>query len=76
MRPTMVVNPTDDLAFAAFAEEQLNLGWSSVREFQERLRSRYPKAAVHVRLLSGEHISIWYVYRDGSWTRSRRPGDR
>lgn len=76
MRPTMVVNPTDDPGFAAFAEEQLALGWSSVGDFQERLRQRYPAAAVHARLLSGEQISIWYVYRDGRWTRSRRPGDR
>lgn len=76
MRPTMVVNPADDPEFAEFAEEQLDLGWSNMGAFRERLRQRYPAAAIHARLLSGEHIAIWYVYRDGSWTRSRRPGDR
>lgn len=68
MRPTLVTNPVTDRGFSAFAEEQLDAGFSTVAEFQGRLRVRYPDAVVHARELAGEPRAIWYVYRDGRWT--------
>ena len=70
MRPTLVTNPVDDRSFRAFAEEQLAEGAATVVEFEARLRLRYPHAVVHARELAAELTAIWYVYRDGRWTRA------
>jgi hypothetical protein len=74
LRPILVVNPVADRTFKAFAEQQLDDGASSVRDLETRLRVRYPRSAVHARELSGEPITIWYVYRDGHWTSDRANG--
>jgi hypothetical protein len=34
------------------------------------LRQAYPKVVVRRRELSSESTEIWYVYRDGRWTRT------
>jgi hypothetical protein len=74
VRPILVVNPVADRTFKAFAEQQLDEGTPSLRELETMLRVRYPRAAVHARELSGEPITIWYVYRDGHWTIDRADG--
>jgi len=71
MRPTLVVNPSDDQTFRDYAERLLG-EWMSVREFEMRLRARYPRAVVHARELTSEPATIWYVYREGHWTPSPR----
>ncbi len=70
MRPTLVINPVTDRTFSAFAHQELD-GSRDVATLERRLRTRYPDAAVHPRVLSGERIPVWYVYRDGHWTDSR-----
>jgi hypothetical protein len=68
--PTLVLNPVTDRTFGAFAERELESA-RDTKEFEARLRARYPAAAVHARVLSGEPTTIWYVYRDGHWTNAR-----
>jgi hypothetical protein len=46
-------------------------GVDGIADFEQRLRSVYPQATVHPRLLSGEPRLIWYVYRDGRWVNAR-----
>jgi hypothetical protein len=74
MRPTLVTNPADDEAFATVAGRFVDDGVDGIDEFERRLRTEYPNAAVHERLLSGETVVVWYVYRDGRWVGSRRGG--
>jgi hypothetical protein len=68
-----VVNPVEDAVFAGFAEMLVDHGARSVEELERRLRTSYPKAAVHARELADEAILIFYVYRDGHWVDSRDP---
>ena len=75
MRPTLVTNPADDEAFAATAAEFVDDGVGVTDELERRLRTVYPEAVVHARLLSGEPRIIWYVYRDGHWVDGRGGGD-
>ncbi len=70
MRPILVLNPASDRDFGAFAENLVDDGARTVDDLRAGLRTRYPRAAVHARELSGERIVIWYVYRDGHWTKS------
>ena len=70
MRPTLVINPVTDRTFSAFVQQELD-GARNVAALELRLRTQYPDAAVHPRVLSGEPIPIWYVYRDGRWTDPR-----
>jgi hypothetical protein len=69
MRPTLVINPVADRDFRGFAESHLQRA-QSAPELQRRLRTRYPAAVVRARELTGERVLVWYVYRDGRWTRS------
>ncbi len=72
LAPTLIVNPLTDREFAAFAGEQAQEG-AVPGDLQARLRERYPRASVRKRDLSGEPASVWYVYRDGSWTSGEQP---
>ena len=70
-RPSLVLNPTDDVAFrddveAAFVEGQ------SVAELQDVLRRTYPRTVVRPRDLAGERSVVWYVYREGHWVPRNR----
>ena len=67
MTPKLVVNPSTDAEFIGFAQDILDDGVVSATELERRLRAVYPRAVVHARLLSGEPILVWYVYRDGYW---------
>jgi hypothetical protein len=70
MRPILVTNPVGDRTFREYAELQVDDGANTVEILESRLRTRYPQAAVHARELSGERMTMWYVYRDGYWTAS------
>jgi hypothetical protein len=66
-KPVLVLNPTTDRLFAAYAELLLDSGVSTPEQLQASLRRDYPSAIVNARVLSDELIAIWYVYRDGRW---------
>ncbi len=71
MRPVLVINPRTDAAFVAFVREQIDdLPDEDPSSLEIRLREHHPAAVVHVRLLSSEPVTVWYVYRDGHWTPS------
>jgi hypothetical protein len=74
-RPMLIASPRDDEVFQDLAEAMVAAGANTPTALQEALRSRYPKAVVRARDLSGERGVIWYVYRDGRWTRpGKAPG--
>lgn len=75
-RIELVCNPADDLAFAAIAEGLVNSGVASPDGLQRLLENRYPRVLVRARGLSNEEFDAWYVYRDGSWTRSGGNGTK
>ena len=75
----LVCNPADDAAFLASAEAFLATGVATPAALQRLLSERYPDVVVRARGLSSEDFDAWYVYRDGSWTRSgsvHAPGNR
>ena len=39
---------------------------------QAALRRHYPRVAVHPRDLTGEPLTVWYVYREGHWVRPQK----
>jgi hypothetical protein len=71
--PALIVNPASDRVFADFAETIVAHGVGSPGDLEERLRSVYPLATVHVRELAAEAGVVWYVYRDGRWVDGRDP---
>jgi hypothetical protein len=64
----VVLNPRDDERFVAYAEGILGEGGTTPDAFQARLRERYPAAVVRPRGLASEPFTLWYCYRDGTWT--------
>ena len=76
MRPTIVVNPRTDPAFAGFVQEQVDAhARDDLLTLQGRLQERYPALTIHLRMIANETTIVWYVYRDGRWTdpRPERP---
>jgi len=72
MLPRLITNPPSDGAFRDAAEtalEKLPPGNRTPAALAAALRGAYPRAAVRARDLAGEQTIIWYVYRDGRWTR-------
>jgi hypothetical protein len=63
----LIINPLSDQQFVAFVREQAP-GTPTPDALQARLRTQYEHAVVRKRELSGESMSVWYVYRDGNWT--------
>jgi hypothetical protein len=76
MRAVLIVNPSNDAAFARHANELLDEGADTPARLQRRLRAQYPRAVVRARELSSEPNVVWYVYRDGTWTPSSGADDR
>lgn len=74
MKPTLIVNPLSDQEFVAFARDQA-LTAAGPGDLQQKLRARYPRTVVRKRDLSGEVASVWYVYREGSWTSGDQPSE-
>ena len=68
MRPILIVNPRSDPVFAALVEQLARDGAEAPRDFEARLRDRYPRVVVRERSISDEEVVTWYVYRDGRWT--------
>lgn len=71
-RPTLVLNPPDDVAFRTSAEHLVESGIAEPSMLQDCLRLQWPLALVRPRELAGERAQIWYVYRDGHWVRPAR----
>ena len=69
MAVLLVINPRSDSGFVREAERLAEDGMTQPQRLEAALRSRYPDVAVHVRELTGEQSTIWYVYRDGHWIR-------
>ncbi len=69
-RPVLIASPRDDEEFRTIAEALVAAGADTTGALQAALRSQYPNVVVRARDLSGERGVIWYVYRDGRWTRS------
>ena len=72
MLPALIINPLSDHEFVAFVREHARAALNT-DALQARLRAEYERAVVRERDLSGESTSVWYVYRDGSWTSGKRP---
>ena len=66
MAPVLITNPPDDVRFRDFAEASVGEPAETTR-LQAIIRTRYPEAVVRARDLSGEQLTVWYVYRDGRW---------
>lgn len=75
-RPALMTNPRTDTAFRAHAESLVASGIGDPKDLEARLRDRYPAAVVRARLLTGERVSVWYVYREGRWIPAESEHDR
>jgi hypothetical protein len=64
--PILVTIPHDDGEFEAAVRRLFN-GASTAEVLEQRLRTIYPAARVHRRLLAAEPLATWYAYRDGRW---------
>jgi hypothetical protein len=64
--PILVTIPHDDGEFEATVR-RLFPGVPSAEALEQRLRTIYPAARVHLRLLAAEPLATWYAYRDGRW---------
>jgi hypothetical protein len=68
--PILVTIPHDDGEFEATVRRLFD-GVPSAEVLEQRLRTIYPAARVHRRLLAAEPLPTWYAYRDGRWRPSR-----
>lgn len=68
MRPTLVINPRHDHAFAQFTESLVSDGHTTAAGLQAALQNRYPNVKVRARDLEAEKNVVFYVYREGHWT--------
>jgi hypothetical protein len=64
--PILVTIPHDDGEFKATVRRLID-GVLSAEALEQRLRTIYPAARVHRRLLEAEPLATWYAYRDGRW---------
>jgi hypothetical protein len=69
VKPTIVRNPPSDAEFAAAIEAIVDDGVVDPAVAELRLREHYPRAVVRPRELAAEPTPIWYVYREGRWTK-------
>jgi hypothetical protein len=67
MSPSLVTNPRSDEEFVRLAERLVAAGTKTPQALQDELRRTYPKAIVRRRILDGERLETWYVYREGTW---------
>lgn len=65
--PVLVVNPRSDKAFTDLVHDLVANGAESPDVLQARLRVTYPRAVARRRVLAGEQVETWYVYREGTW---------
>jgi hypothetical protein len=64
-----MINPRSDGALRALAKSLLD-GAQSPADLESGLREAYPRVMVRERALSHEAVTVWYVYREGSWIAS------
>jgi hypothetical protein len=69
--PILVAIPHDDDEFAATVHRLID-GAPTAEALERRLRTIYPAARVHRRLLVSEPVPTWYAYRDGRWRPSEQ----
>ena len=67
MPPTLMVNPRSDALLTERATGLVMNGARTPSELEAALRDRYPRVKVRERSLSHETVTVWYVYREGSW---------
>ena len=67
--PVLVINPRDDANLRDAAEDAVNEGATTPILLEAALRGSYPRVVVRPRALSSEPEVVWYVYREGHWTR-------
>ena len=67
MAPLLIINPPSDAGFVSACQAAVVDADADPTRLQDALRLRYPEAVVRPRELSGETITVWYVYRDGRW---------
>ena len=72
MPPTLMVNPRSDVLLTERANALVLDGARTPAELEAALRDRYPRVKVRERSLSHEAVTVWYVYREGSWIPSER----
>jgi hypothetical protein len=75
-RPILVLNPRSDRSFVTYVDHLSREELTTAVALQARLREQFPRAVVHARGLSGEDVTMWYVYRDGHWTSDQAGPDR
>lgn len=73
MPPILVLNPRSDATFTRRAARVVRDGVTRAEDLQAELRRTYPGAVVHRRILDGEQVETWYVYRDGRWVPTTGP---
>jgi hypothetical protein len=62
-----MVNPRADHVLVELATALVRNGARTPSELETALRDRYPLVRVRERGLSHEAVTVWYVYREGSW---------
>ena len=67
-----MVNPRSDHDLVERATALVQDGARTPSELESALRDRYPLVKVRERSLSHEAVTVWYVYREGSWIPSER----
>ena len=65
--PSLMVNPRSDDELVERATALVQNGARTPGELETGLRDRYPLVKVRERSLSHEAVTVWYVYREGSW---------
>jgi hypothetical protein len=65
--PTLLINPRSDHVLTERAAFLVLDGARSPADLESALRDAYPHVIVRERDLSHEALTVWYVYREGSW---------
>jgi hypothetical protein len=75
-QPILVLNPRSDRSFVTYVDHLSREELTTAAALQARLREQFPRAVVNERGISGEDVTMWYVYRDGHWTRDQAGSDQ
>ena len=62
-----MINPRSDRVLTDLAESLLLDGATTPAALESALRDAYPRVMVRQRTLSHEAVTVWYVYREGTW---------
>jgi hypothetical protein len=67
VQPSLLIIPGSDRQLTERAERLVSNGIETVEALASALRGAYPRIKVRERSLSHEAVTVWYVYREGSW---------